>query len=145
MPRYYTLREARAALPVIGRDVRDAVHAHSRYQEADEALKALTQRILMNGGTVVDTAGAEAWKSQRDSGAQTLKTFLERMEERGVLVKDLSMGLIDFPTLYRGREVYLCWRMDEDDIDFWHGTDEGFAGRKLIDNDFLSHHSGDSL
>ena len=143
MPRYYTLREARAALPVISRDVRDAVHAHSRYQEADDALKSLTQRILMNGGTVVDTAGAENWKSQRDSGAQALKTFLGRMEERGVLVKDLGVGLIDFPTLYRGREVYLCWRMDEDDIDFWHSTDEGFAGRKLIDSDFLSHHSGD--
>lgn len=58
MPRYFTLREARAALPVIARDVRDAVHARSRYQEADEALKALIQRILMNGGTVVDTTSA---------------------------------------------------------------------------------------
>ncbi len=145
MPRYFTLREARAALPVIARDVRDAVHARSRYQEADEALKALIQRILMNGGTVVDTTSAEAWKSQKEHGAQTLKAFLGRMEERGVLVKDLDVGLIDFPTLYRGREVYLCWRMDEDDIDFWHGTDEGFAGRKLIDSDFLSHHSGDSV
>lgn len=145
MPRYFTLREARAALPVIARDVRDAVHARSRYQEADEALKALIQRILMNGGTIVDTTSAEAWKSQKEHGAQTLKAFLGRMEERGVLVKDLDVGLIDFPTLYRGREVYLCWRMDEDDIDFWHGTDEGFAGRKLIDSDFLSHHSGDSV
>jgi hypothetical protein len=145
MPRYYTLREARAALPDISRDVRDAVHARSRYQEADGALKELGQRILMNGGTAVDTGAAEAWKAQRDSGAQVLKTVLGRMEDRGVLVKDLDVGLIDFPTLYRGREVYLCWRMDEDDIDFWHGTDEGFAGRKLIDSEFLSHHSGDSI
>jgi hypothetical protein len=145
MPRYYTLREARAALPVIGRDVRDAVHARGRYQEADEALKALSQRILMNGGTLVDTSAPEAWKAQRDSGAQVLKAVLGRMEDRGVLVKDLDVGLIDFPTLYRGREVYLCWRMDEDDIDFWHGTDEGFAGRKLIDSEFLSQHSGDSV
>ncbi|HVW11176.1 MAG TPA: DUF2203 domain-containing protein [Bryobacteraceae bacterium] len=145
MPRYFTLREARAALPVIARDVREAVHTRSRYQEADESLKALNTRILMNGGMVVNTTSAEAWKSQRDHGAQALKAFLGRMEERGVLVKDLDVGLIDFPTLYRGREVYLCWRMDEDDIDFWHGTDEGFAGRKLIDSDFLSHHSGDSI
>jgi len=144
MPRYFTLREARAALPTVSRDVREAVHAKGRYQEADGALQALGQRILMRGGITVDTAVAEAWKSQRDSGAQTLKTTLGRIEDRGVVVKDLDVGLIDFPTLYRGQEVYLCWRMDEADIDFWHGTQEGFAGRKLIDSEFLSHHSGDS-
>jgi hypothetical protein len=144
MPRYFTLREARAALPAVSRDIRDAVHAKGRYTEADSALQALGQRILMRGGILVDTAAAEAWKSQRDAGAQTLKNTLGRIEEMGVVVKDLDVGLIDFPTLYRGQEVYLCWRMDEADIDFWHGTHEGFAGRKLIDGEFLSRHTGDS-
>lgn len=143
MPRYFTLREARAALPAVSRDIRDAVHARGRYQQADNALQELGQRILMRGGLLVDTVAAEAWKKQRDAGAQTLKNTLGRIENLGVLVKDLDVGLIDFPTLYRGQEVYLCWRMDEDDIDFWHGTEEGFAGRKLIDGDFLDHHSGD--
>ena len=144
MPRYFTLREARAALPAVSRDIRDAVAAKTRYQEADGALQTLGQRILMRGGIMVDTAAAEAWKSQRDSGAQTLKATLGRIEDLGVLVKDLDVWLIDFPTLYRGQEVYLCYRMDETDIDFWHGTQEGFAGRKLIDGEFLSHHTGDS-
>lgn len=143
MPRYFSLREARAALPAVSRDIRDAVQAKGRYQQADGALQELGQRILMRGGIMVDTAAAEAWKSQRDSGAQTLKNTLGRIEDLGVVVKDLDVGLIDFPTLYRGEEVYLCWRMDEADIDFWHGTQEGFAGRKLIDGEFLSHHSGD--
>ena len=143
MPRYFTLREARAALPAVRRDIRDAVQAKGRYQEADGALHDLGQRILMRGGIMVDTVAAEAWKNQRESGAQTLKSTLGRIEDLGVLVKDLDVGLIDFPTRYRGQEVYLCWRMDEDDIDFWHGTQEGFAGRKLIDSEFLSHHSGD--
>jgi hypothetical protein len=145
MPRYFTLREARAALPVVSRDIRDAVQAKARYQEADQFLQTLGQRILMRGGIMVDTVAAEAWKAQRDSGAQTLKAALGRIEDMGVLVKDLDVGLIDFPTLYRGQEVYLCYRMDENDIDFWHGTQEGFAGRKLIDGEFLSHHSGDSV
>jgi len=145
MPRYFTLREARAALPAVSRDIRDAVQARARYQEADQSLQALGQRILMRGGIMVDTRQAEAWKSQRESGAQTLKATLGRIEEMGVLVKDLDVGLIDFPTLYRGQEVYLCYRMDESDIDFWHGTQEGFAGRKLIDGEFLSHHTGDSV
>jgi hypothetical protein len=145
MPRYFTLREARAALPAVSRDIRDAVTAKARYQEADQLLQTLGQRILMRGGILVDTAAAEAWKAQRDSGAQTLKATLGRIEDLGVLVKDLDVGLIDFPTLYRGQEVYLCYRMDETDIDFWHGTQEGFAGRKLIDGEFLSHHTGDSV
>jgi hypothetical protein len=145
MPRYFTLREARAALPAVSRDIRDAVQAKARYQEGDRALQTLAQRILMRGGIMVDTAAAEAWKAQRDSGAQTLKATLGRIEDLGVLVKDLDVGLIDFPTLYRGKEVYLCYRMDETDIDFWHGTQEGFAGRKLIDGEFLSHHTGDSV
>jgi hypothetical protein len=144
MPRYFTLREARAALPAVSRDIRDAVQAKTRYQDADQSLQTLAHRILMRGGIMVDTAQAEAWKSQRESGAQTLKATLGRIEEMGVLVKDLDVGLIDFPTLYRGQEVYLCYRMDESDIDFWHGTQEGFAGRKLIDGEFLSHHTGDS-
>ncbi len=143
MPRYFTVRDARAALAAVGRDIRDAVHAKSRYKEAEDALQELNQRILMRGGIAVDTASAQAWKSQRESGAQALKNALARIEDRGVLVKDLDVGLIDFPCLYRGHEVYLCWRMDEADIDFWHGTDEGFAGRKLIDDEFLSNHSGD--
>jgi hypothetical protein len=58
------------------------------------------------------------------------------------MVKDLDIGLIDFPTLFRGREVYLCWRMGETGIRYWHG-EEGFRGRKEIDRDFLDNHSAD--
>ena len=112
----------------MSRDIRDAVTAKARYQEADEALQTLGQRILMRGGIMVDTAAAEAWKAQRDSGAQTLKATLGRIEDLGVLVKDLDVGLIDFPTLYRGQEVYLCYRMDENDIDFWHGRRKVLPG-----------------
>jgi hypothetical protein len=56
------------------------------------------------------------------------------------VVKDLDTGLLDFPTLYQGREVYLCWRLGESQINYWHGVDEGFAGRKAIDDDFLANH-----
>jgi len=57
-------------------------------------------------------------------------------------VKDLDIGLVDFPTLFRGAEVYLCWRLGEPAIQFWHGVDEGFAKRKAIDQDFRDHHNG---
>jgi hypothetical protein len=143
MPRYFTLDEARAALPLVGRSIREAIHAKARYVEAESSIQDLTQRILMNGGVAVDTARAEAWKNQYDSSGTALKTAMERIEELGVLVKDLDVGLVDFPTLFEGEEVYLCWRADEGDINHWHGVTEGFAGRKPIDRYFLDNHHGD--
>jgi len=143
MPRYFTLAEARAALPVVGRSIREAVQAKAHYMAAEKAIQDLVQRILMMGGITVDTAAAEAWKAQYDSNAQTLKNSMERIEDLGVLVKDLDIGLVDFPTLFRGEEVYLCWRMDEDDIDHWHGVNEGFNGRRPIDKHFVDNHRGE--
>jgi hypothetical protein len=145
MPRYFTLAEARDALPVVGRSIREAVQAKARYTEAEQAIQDLAQRILMMGGINVDTVVAEAWKDQYDSNAQNLKTLMERIEELGVLVKDLDIGLVDFPTLFRGEEVYLCWRMDENDIDHWHGVNEGFNGRRPIDKNFVDNHRGEGL
>jgi len=142
MGRHFTLDEARALLPVVGRGIRDAVQAKDRYQAAETWLHDLSQRIMMQGGMMVDTAAAEAWKSQREANAQTLRSSMEKLEETGVVVKDLDIGLVDFPTLYRGEEVYLCWRMDEPDIDYWHGVHEGFAGRKAIDQSFVDNHRG---
>ena len=143
MGRHFRLDEATALLPEVGRLIREAVHSKGRYREAETWLHDLAQRIMMSGGVNVDTALVEAWKNQRESGGSALKSAMEKIEEIGVLVKDLDIGLVDFPTLFLGEEVYLCWRMDEADIDFWHGTQEGFSGRKLIDGEFLSHHTSD--
>jgi len=143
MPRYFTLAEARASLPVVGRSIREAVQAKAHYAEAEKLIQDLVQRILMRGGMQVDTEAAGAWKSQLDSNGQALKTVMERIEQMGVLVKDLDVGLVDFPTLFRGEEVYLCWRMDEDAIDYWHGVEEGFRGRRPIDQHFLDNHRGE--
>jgi hypothetical protein len=143
MPRYFTLGEARAALPHVGRSIREAIHAKARNEDAEGNIQRLTQRILMAGGIAVDTVQAESWKNQYDSSAATLKAVVEQFEEMGVLIKDLDTGLVDFPTLFEDREVYLCWRVDESDISHWHGVDEGFAGRKAIDRHFIEHHRGE--
>ena len=145
MPRYFTIEQARAALPTVERSIRDACSAKSKYDEADNWLQSLTQRIMFTGGMTVDTSVAEDWKNQRDSNGRTLKAAMEKLEEIGVQVKDLEVGLVDFPTLFRGEEVLLCWRMDEEDIEHWHGVHEGFAGRKVIDRDFLENHRGEPL
>jgi hypothetical protein len=72
-----------------------------------------------------------------------LRRALEQAQETGGLVKDLDTGLVDFPTMYRGVEVCLCWKLGEGAIGYWHGVDEGFRGRKPIDQDFRDQHRGD--
>ena len=63
---------------------------------------------------------------------QQLRSQLERVEKLGVVIKDIDRGLVDFPHLRDGREVFLCWELDEDDIEFWHDTDAGYAGRERL-------------
>jgi len=145
MPRFFTLDQARAMLPAVSRDIREAVQAKTRYADAEAAIQDMAQRIMMRGGLNVDINEVEGWKTQRENSANSLKRSMERIEEVGVLIKDLDVGLIDFPTLYRGSEVYLCYRMDEADIRFWHGITEGFAGRKEIDSAFLDNHRGEDV
>ena len=119
MSRHFTLDEATSLLPEVGRLIREAVHSKGRYESAETWLHELAQRIMMRGGVNVDTAMVESWKNQRESGGSSLKNAMEKIEEIGVLVKDLDTGLVDFPTLYHGEEVYLCWRMDEGAIEYW--------------------------
>src|SRR5215469_1252886 len=142
MGRHFTLAGARAMLPAVGRLIRESVQAKARYTEAEDYLQNLSQRILLLGGLSVDASTVEDLKAQKDLSGQTLKQSLEKIEQMGVVVKDLDVGLVDFPTLYLGEEVYLCWRMDEDDIEHWHGVHEGFAGRKEIDKHFVDNHRG---
>ena len=97
----------------------------------------------MQGGVVVDRAAVLQNRAQRDRHGEALKTAIEKIQEYGCVIKDLDIGLVDFPTLFRGQEVYLCWKMGESGIGYWHGVEEGFAGRKPIDRDFLDNHQGD--
>jgi hypothetical protein len=141
--RHFTLSEAESLLTQLGADVREAVRLRSEYREAESELAEFARRVAMLGGAIVDRNQMLARRTRRDSAATGLKEAIESIQSHGCLVKDLDMGLIDFPTLYRGEEVYLCWKLDEAGIHFWHGVNEGFRGRKEIDKDFLDNHRGD--
>ena len=130
-------------LPQVRDWMREAVAMKSQYDEAERAVQSLSMRITMMGGIVVNRERAAEDIARRDAAGQRLRGVLENFEQSGVLVKDLDKGLVDFPTLFRGEEGYLCWKVDEASIQFWHGTHEGFAGRKAIDQDFLDHHEGE--
>ena len=143
MPRHFTLTEAERMLPEVDRALRDALFHKAEYQSADAELNATMQGIRMAGGSRVNPGPILAKRARRDASTGALREVFEKLEQIGVLVKDLDVGLIDFLTLYQGREVCLCWKLGEDHIRFWHGIDEGFAGRKLIDDEFLENHRGD--
>lgn len=143
MPKRFTLVQAQSLIPTLDPLLRKAIEWKSHYSAADRALQAFNQRITVAGGVLVNREEAVAVKNKRKSAAQRLNHLINEVQEYGCVIKDLDLGLIDFPTLFRGREVYLCWKLGEPAIAFWHGTDEGFAGRKQIDQDFRDHHRGD--
>jgi len=143
MSKRFTLAEAQSLIPSVDPVLRKAIELKSNYTEAEEEIESFSRRIQMMGGLVVDREQALAVRQRRDTASSGLRDAIQEVEEFGCVLKDLDIGLIDFPTLFRGREVYLCWKLGEASIAFWHGTDEGFAGRKAIDQDFRDHHKGD--
>lgn len=144
MPRYFHIDEARKLLPAVARDIRQAVALKEEHDQASAELQGMHQHVAMMGGVILDRQKLQGYRTRRDASANRLNEIIENIHELGVQVKDLDMGLLDFPTLYRDREVLLCWRLGEDDIEYWHGTDEGFRGRRPIDREFLDNHQGDS-
>ena len=144
MARRFTLEEAESLLPEIQEAMRAAVSLKSEYEEAESSIQSITQRVIMLGGVLVDRKAIYQNRLRRDNSAELLKAAVEKIQQAGCVIKDLDLGLVDFPTLFRGEEVYLCWKLGESGIGFWHGIHEGFAGRKPIDQDFREHHRGDA-
>jgi hypothetical protein len=143
MSKRFTLEEAQGLLPEVGRLLRSAIDAKAEYQEAERAIQEMNERIMLMGGIMVDRDRALDAKTRREQAAAILRNAIEGVQEIGCQVKDLDIGLVDFPTLFRGVEVLLCWKLGEPGIEYWHGVEEGFRGRKAIDQDFLDHHEGD--
>lgn len=131
--RTFTLDEAQSLLPVLESLLRNAISAKKLMEEVDGEMQSLSQRIFLNGGTHVDVIATAQRKAQRAKSEQCAKDALSEIDSIGVQVKDLDIGLLDFPCEVDGRIVLLCWKMGEPSITHWHGTEEGFAGRKLID------------
>lgn len=143
MPRYFTVAEAERALPEVEQALRDILFHRDEYRKANEELDKHTRRIRMAGGSRVNPGPLLAVRARRDTSAAALKNAAERVELAGALLKDVEIGLIDFLSRYRGQTVCLCWKLGEDRIGFWHGLEEGFKGRKPIDEDFLKNHQGE--
>jgi hypothetical protein len=138
MPRYFTFELATRMLPRVEAALREAIDLRRDFQNAEQEIHAAQQRITMLGGSLAGSRELIETRARREASLSLLKQVLEKLKEMGCLIKDLDTGLVDFPTLYRGEEVYLCWKLGEREIAWWHGVEEGFRGRKRIDAGFLA-------
>jgi len=131
--RTFTLEEAQTLVPVLESLLRTAISGKKLMEDVEGELQALGHRIFLNGGTHVDVVPLARRKAERAKAEQRAKDALAEIDSIGVQVKDLDIGLLDFPCEVDGRIVLLCWKMGETSITHWHSPEEGFAGRKPID------------
>jgi len=129
--RYFTVEEANEALADV-RPLTEELVAHRRaLVELQERQAAVTTRIAGNGGNVEPSELQEV-QGMLDEAVAGIARCVARIHELGALVKDLDDGLVDFPARRGDEDVLLCWRLGEDAIEFWHGPDEGYSGRKAL-------------
>ena len=131
--RTFTLDEAQSLLPVLESLLRSAISAKKTMDEVEAEMQELQQRIFLNGGTFVDIVPVARRKAERAKAEQRAKDALAEIDSIGVQVKDIDIGLLDFPCEVEGQIILLCWKLGERSITHWHDTTEGFAGRKPLD------------
>ncbi|HZQ21056.1 MAG TPA: DUF2203 domain-containing protein [Terriglobales bacterium] len=132
--RTFTLEEAQELLPVLESLLRRAIDGKKLIDSADAELQAVSHRVFLHGGMSLDIVHLARRKAEREKTFQRVKDAMDEIDAIGVQVKDLDIGLLDFPCEVDGQTVLLCWKLGETAITHWHGVSEGFAGRKPIDS-----------
>jgi len=125
MPKYYTPKEANEALISVRPIIAELMQIGEKIRAHQPEFWSVVQKSAGNGGN------PELSKLLPDF--DRLDALLHKIQDMGIEVKDLSLGLIDFVALHDNREVYLCWKYGEDSIQFWHEIETGFSSRRFID------------
>ncbi len=134
-PRIFTVREAEATLPLVGRIVADLLAAYPRWKALVASYELLTGPLKAGDqepAELIEVRDAVAREAERIGG------FLLELEEVGCVFKGFDAGLVDFYALRDDRLVYLCWQQGESHISHWHEVDAGFAGRQPVDETMLT-------
>ncbi len=127
----FSLDEANALLPWLEDKLAKMIPDRDRLAAHQERLLELLRRRGSNGHSSSEEGILEC-RREVDRLTQQLQEHLKEVTGRGILVRDLGRGLVDFPSRREGREVYLCWLRGEERIDYWHETNVGFAGRQPL-------------
>jgi hypothetical protein len=132
--KYFDRREAEELLPAIEPFLEEAQKQKRALDSITTEISNAALRIMMLGGSLPPFAELNRKKNQREKVEELLNHTVDEIQQTGCLVKDLDTGLVDFPSLRGGEKVYLCWKLGEERIGYWHGIEEGFAGRKPLDD-----------
>lgn len=132
-PHLFTLTEAERARKELEPVLVEAMGCRKKLAGLESDLSAVSARIMMMGGVIVPYEKLAALRVEHQHLAEVFKSALNRILETGCVIKDLEVGLLDFPAMINNQNVYLCWKLGEDRIRFYHRQDEGFAGRKPLD------------
>jgi hypothetical protein len=130
--RTFTLDEAQALLPVLETLLRRAIEGKKVMDEIKAEFEQIAGRIFVSGGLLLNPIKLAKRKAVHDKAAQSVKDTLDEIDSTGVQVKDLDMGLLDFPCAVDDQVILLCWKLGEGKIAHWHGLEEGYKGRKPI-------------
>ena len=130
----FSLQEAHSLLPVLEGLLRQSIDGKQLIEEVDRELTELNERIFLSGGAFVEVKKIALRRAEREKAVQRVRDSLNEINAIGVQVKDIDIGLLDFPCKVDDQIVLLCWKLGESSITHWHGTEEGFAGRKPIDD-----------
>ncbi len=122
--RLYTIQEARATLPRVAALMELVQRARADIIELKPKVWPFLRGKVANGGNAHITDLTEQFAR--------LDAAVRQIIGLGILIKDIDKGIVDFLARRQGQEVFLCWQYGEDDIEYWHGVEEGFAGRRLI-------------
>ncbi len=141
--RLFNRTEAEQLISVIEPLLLDAASKKKQVEEVDKEFSQVQNRIMVYGGIVPPYGHLAGRRQERDKLVAAIREVVERIEETGCVVKDLDVGLIDFPTVIDDETVYLCWKLGEKRIFYWHRMDEGFAGRKPLEGESAAGSSDD--
>jgi hypothetical protein len=133
----FDLGRAESLLPQLEQLLKVALEEKKRLSRFGKEQAQQIERIIVLGGSRVDLERFAYCKKGKEESGLRLRQAAEEIEGLGCLLKDLDIGLVDFPCRLGEREVYLCWKMGEPNIQFWHDIEEGFAGRKPLDKDTI--------
>ena len=131
----FTAASANKALPLVRAIVQDIVELYGDVREREHRLNALRR-----GSTSKPQSDdpyseeVEQIRTELEKDVEKLEGFVEELTELGVEFKDPVMGLVDFPANLNGQDVYLCWKLGEESVGFWHTHDAGFQGRLPLDD-----------
>ena len=131
--RTFPLGEAQVLLPVLESLLRRSIAGKQLIERIETEFQEVSQRIFLGGGIRVNIAHLAVRKAEKEKALQRVKDALAEIDSTGVQVKDLDVGLLDFPCLVGDQLILLCWKLGEPQITHWHGLEEGFKGRKPID------------